>query len=184
MALELSDLGPLNAAQEAELARYMRVSIKEVMAKKEEPCTIPAKTYARKLMPRAISAANKVVVLRRRGVLPPDTEDAVRKIVGEIGIFLGKGTFKSTFTTIQVFGAQDTILAKYKENQPSRRSTRKLLSELRHDLLFLYKGGKKLEHIIPKSSGNYLLESPYLSIACYVQGLSETALTKLRERNQ
>ena len=176
-----SDFGVLNASQEKELAQYMGVSIEEVMAKKGKPCPLAAKKYARKLLPTAISAATKAAVLRRRGVLSHDAEDTIRQIVGEIGIFLGKGTFKSTFTSLMVLGDQDRILANFTEGPHSRRPTKKLLSELRDDLSCLNQGGEELERIIPKSSDNYLLETPYLSIACYVQGLSETAIIRTKQ---
>lgn len=177
--MDLSDLGALNAAQEAELARWMGVSIEEVMAKKEKPCPLAAKTYARKLMPTAISAANKAAVLKKRGVLPRDTEDTIRQIVGHIGLFLGEGSLKSTFTTLTVLGEQDKILGKHTEGMHSRKHTKTLLSELYGELLFLHKGGEELERIIPKSSDNYLLETPYLSIAAYVRGLTQTAIRRL-----
>ena len=179
MALELSDFGALNAAQEAELAKYLGVSIEEVMARNRKPCPPAAKKYARKLMPVAISAATRAAVLRRRGALSPDAEDNIRQIVGHLGIFLGKGTFKSTYTTLTVFGEQDGILAEYKEGHHSWRPTKKLLSELRDDLSFVNEGGKELRRIASKSTDNYPIAPPYVSIAAYVQGLSETALLKL-----
>ena len=179
MALDLSDLGALNASQETKLAKWMGVSIDEVMAKRGKPCPPAARTYARELMPAAISTANKAAVLRRRGVLSQDTEDNIRQIVGHIGIFLGVGTFESTFTTLTVLGEQDNILAKHTEFPNSRRHSKTLLSELRDDLSYLNKGGQELERIIPKTGDNYLLETSYLSIAVYIRGFSETAIGKL-----
>jgi hypothetical protein len=177
--VNMSDIAPLNPTQEEELARWMGVSLKEVMVNARKAPPRVAKNYASKLMPLAISAANKAAVLRRRGVLSPDAERLVREIVGAIGLFLGKGKFKSTFTTMRVFGEEDKILATCTEHRNSRRPTKKLVSELFDDLSRLKQGGKEQERIIPKSSDNYLLESAYLSIATHIQGYSESATTKL-----
>ena len=179
MALDLSDLGALNASQEIKLSKWMGISIEQVMAKRGKPCPPAAKTYARKLMISAISAAIKADILRRRGILSQDAEDNIRQIVGHVGIFLGMGTFESTFTTLTVLGEQDKILAKYIECSHSRRRTKTLFLGLRNDLSFLNKGGQELERIIPKTGDNYLMESDYLSIAVYIRGLSETAIGKL-----
>lgn len=179
MPLDLSDLSALNATQEEELAKQLGVSIEEVMARNKKPCPPAAKKCAKKLMPVAISAATRAAVLRRRGVLSPDAENNIRQIVGHLGIFLGKGTIKSTFTTLRVFGEQDGILAKHKEGHHSQRPTEKMLSELHDDLIFVKEEGKELERIASKSIDNYPIAPSYVSIAAYVQGLSETALLKL-----
>jgi len=169
----------LNLSQEEEVAQFYGVSLKEAMVEREKPCPQEAKAFARELMPLAISAATKAAILKQRNILSLDTEGMVRRIVGHVGIFIGKGKFKSTFTSLQVFGQEDKILEPHTQNLKSRRTTDKLMKELLEDLLNLRKGGARLEEMIPKQGNNYLLESSYLSIASYIQGLSQSATLEI-----
>ena len=170
-------MGP---AQEKLVAKMHGASRKELLDRRKAPCPPEAVGVARKALPLAIAAAHKATVLRKRGVLSDDAEYTVKRLLGHIGIFLGLGRFKSTFSSMTVYGDEKNILASKKLPTRSRKTTHRLVQELVDDLTSLERAGKEIEKIVPKQGSNYLLESPYLSIAAYVQGLAQTARHEIR----
>src|SRR5262249_16026989 len=171
----------LNKAQDNLVARMSGVSRKKIMARRQRPCPPEAVVLAFYVMPLAIAAADKANILRKRRFLSDDAEQIVRRLVGHVGIFLGLGRFKSTFTTMTVYGDEDRILASKQSNIKSRKATQRLLQELLEDLKYLEGAGKEIEKIILKEGSNYLLESPYLSIAAYIRGLAQSARREIRQ---
>jgi hypothetical protein len=165
----------LRPDEELIVAQHYGITLDEIAERQKRPCPPEAIEFATKLLPIATEAAARSSVLKRRGIISDHTHSLIRRLVGDVGIFQGRGSFASTFTTITVDGDEEAILAGIGEGAHSRRRSQSLWNELREDLDNLEEGGNKLVEMIGKGANNALLETPYLSIAYYVVGLAQSA---------
>jgi len=175
------DARALTEEEDKQLAKGYGVSYDEIMRKKQEyQPTEEVLRLSRKLLDKAIEVAQLARVLLRRNIIDKDTEVLARRVSGQIGLILGCGNYKVAFSSIMMFTDEDEILEGKVEEFSTRKRTRTLLREIEFKLREIETGSKALEMMIPKESDQYILETPYLALAVYIRGISESTRNRIR----